>query len=225
MNQFTTSLDVRQIEELLDPDRGVTTATIQQMTPDLVAELCHLAEGLVYEPAKNVVTKVEQNFRGCSEFADGSVWKNIAAQLEGGLESSFRCHNRLGLLATTPLSFTDLALQYYPETRGDQKCGIGIHRDQSDFINLVVVLLLHGDANFYICQDRKGNDAVKIDAEPGQLIVMRGGGFAGGNLSRPLHYVGPIDARGRLSFGLRQVPSDPAAMERIRALFSGDISK
>lgn len=220
--RFTVSLNERNIVELLDPDRGITTTSISEMTSELLAELNQQAAELDYDPAKNVVTKVEQNFRACGEFPDDSVWRQMATQFADGLEHSFRRHNKLELLPERPLNFTDLAVQHYPQTTGDQKHGIGIHTDHKDFVNLVVVLLLHGAANFYICQDRQGNGSVEIQAEPGQLMIMRGGGFASGGLSRPLHYVGPIDKRGRTSFGLRQLSSDPEAAARLRKLFSGE---
>ncbi|MEN9604889.1 MAG: hypothetical protein RJB39_574 [Candidatus Parcubacteria bacterium] len=223
MNQrFTVSLGEHHIAELSDPDRGITTASIREMTPALLTDLNRQAEGLDYEPAKKVVTRVGQNFRACGEFGDTSVWRQMATQFADGLEHSFRRHNKLSLLSTLPLNFTDLAVQHYPQTTVGQTHGIGIHRDHNDFINLVVVLLLHGACNFYICKDREGNGAVEIEGEPGQLLIMRGGGFAGGGLSRPLHYVGPIDERGRLSFGLRQLSSDPEAAARLRKLFSGE---
>ncbi len=220
MQSFTIPFNAQNISELLDPNRGVTTTSIREMTPTLLGDLCRQAATLMYEPAKHVVTQVEQNFFGCSEFAEASIWRHMANQLADGLEHAFRRHGKLDLL-TPPLRFTDMALQEYPETVGDKKFGIGPHRDQSAFINLVVVLLLRGPSAFFICKDKSMADSVEIPAKPGELIIMRGGGFAGGSLSRPCHYVGPIDTRGRLSFGMRQVPNDPAAAEQIRKLFSG----
>jgi len=220
MQKITVSLNERNLAELLHPDRGVTTVSIPEISSLIVNDLCQQASQLVYEPAKHVKTKVEQNFNGCGEFENGSIWMHMAEQFAEGLQQSFERLQKLELLSVTPLTFTDCALQHYPQTVGTQKYGIGPHRDQKDFVNLIVVLLLHGDSNFFICRDREGGSSEKIEAKPGQLIVMRGGGFAQDTLSRPLHYVGPIDERGRLSFGLRQVSSDPAAAARIRSLFN-----
>lgn len=219
MKKFTIKLTPQNLTDLLEPDCGVTTAVIPEMTPDFVAELCRQASKLVYTKAQHT-SKVKQNFTCCGKFERESIWTEMARQFTDGIQKSL-VELESGHLFTEPLKFTDLALQEYSESMEECKYGISPHSDQSGFINLVVVLLLRGPAVFYICKDREGFDAKEIQAEPGNLIIMRGGGFAGGTLSRPIHFVGPIDKRGRLSFGLRQVTSDEDAAKRLREYFNG----
>lgn len=216
-------LTTKHICDLLDPDLGATTARIEGPTNALLAELTTLSRGLLYSPAKQLVTGVSQNFLRVDKFEHEDLWHKLANKIAAELSENFFLLNRQKLLSSK-LHFDDLALQHYPQSGPDDVYGISPHRDQSGFVNLVVVLLIYGPASFYICKDKSGAGAVEIKAKPGDLIIMRGGEFGKGigEFSRPCHFVGRVDdCRGRLSFGMRQVTQDPVGAERLRSIYEG----
>ncbi len=214
------------IQDLLNPDLGATVATLNGHVDELIQKLSRLSRNLQFTPARTTATEVEQNFSSFGKFSPRSLWNHLAVRLAEKIEDKFG-ENVIGWNKLNgKLDFTDLALQYYPPSSADTNYGISPHRDHSGFINLVVVLLIQGPASFFICKDRSGKDARELRASPGDLIIMRGGGFGGSlsdTLPRPYHFIGRIDySKGRLSFGMRQVTSDPVEATRLRAVFAND---
>ena len=101
-------------------------------------------------------------------------------------------------LFSKPLEFNDLSLQQYEA--GSK--GISPHLDHRDYINLICIFSLIGTCRFYICKDRKGNEPISLNADPGSVIFMRAPGFKGSDY-RPFHAVRDIPDV-RISFSLRQ---------------------
>jgi hypothetical protein len=102
-------------------------------------------------------------------------------------------------LFPSPLHFNSLSLQKYAQG----SIGITPHRDGLRYINLICIFVIAGQGRFFVCADRSGQEAVEIEATPGNVILMRAPGFLGEDL-RPFHFVSEISAT-RYSFGLRQL--------------------
>ena len=93
------------------------------------------------------------------------------------------------------LRFTDAS---YMRFRPDD-AGISPHRDHKRYRRLVAVVSLEGQAPFAVVNDRKGEDVVaRWTSRPGDVVLLRGTGFAGLDDGRPMHTVGPSEAGVRL---------------------------
>lgn len=214
------SLSVINYLQLEAEEQGVTIISPQGINEAFLRELREDAAKQTYHSAMaHTPTSVTQNFGSCGDFEEGSIWKELAFDISKQLGSEFDRAGKSNMFAERPLHFTDLALQKYPQSAPGEKFGISPHRDQSGFVNLVAVLLISGPSAFFICKDKTGAGASDVVASPGDLILMRGGGY-GGNLPRPFHFIGKInDPYGRLSFGLRQVTSNAEEAAKIRDVF------
>lgn len=210
------------LDELLIPDRGIAVISPIGNIQSFLSQLQKEAKGLGFSDSDaSTSTGVNQNFQAFSDFERDSEWSAFSRQISESLRLGFE---ELGYshLFKTSLNVSDLTLQYYPQSKTEDKYALSAHRDQSGFINLVAILLIHGPSAFFICKDREGTtpiDPVEIKAMPGDLIVMRGGNF-GDNLSRPCHFVGRVeDPQGRLTLSLRQISNDPAQVEKLERFF------
>jgi len=97
----------------------------------------------------------------------------------------------------TAFRFNDLIVQRYPAG-----CrGISPHRDHARYVVVVAILVLSGDGEFCVCQDRSGGTAVEISARPGDLVLMRAPGLRGAG-PRPFHLLRNV-TRCRRTVGLR----------------------
>jgi hypothetical protein len=103
-----------------------------------------------------------------------------------------------------PLRLNRLVLQKYDAG----SLGITPHRDGKRYMNLICVVVLAGRGRFFVCEDRTGRGARKVEAAPGMAIFMRGPGFHGSQ-DRPFHSVSEIRET-RYTFGLRQRRTDDA---------------
>lgn len=109
-------------------------------------------------------------------------------------------------LFATPLALDTLVLQRYVPG----SVGITPHRDGPSRINLIVVVVLEGDARFAVCDDREGTNPRHVPAPPGHVILMRAPGYRGSDL-QPFHFIADIRER-RTIVGLRQRrPSPPSS--------------
>ena len=119
------------------------------------------------------------------------------------------CINHFNLIFSDPklkcffssiLEFNDIAVQKYEEGSS----GIGIHRDGQRYRDLILIICLSGQSDFFITNSRNGSPTQIIDDTPGRLIMMAGPGFR--TLRAPsqrlLHGVKNVK-KGRLSLGLR----------------------
>jgi hypothetical protein len=99
---------------------------------------------------------------------------------------------------STRLQFTELVLQRYEPGQ----LGISPHRDSLRAMNLIALVNLGGQAEFYRCDDRQGTNAVLLDTSPGNVIFLRAPGFLNTSV-RPFHFLTNIRST-RYSLGLRQ---------------------
>ena len=207
--------------QLAAEEQGVAVVPIEGMNENKLRELRTDAAKQEYRPAiSTTITEVKQNFSCCNEFELGSLWKDVAFTIGAQLMSEYSRTGQSSMI-DGPLFFTDLSLQKYPATDPSVRFGISPHRDQSAFINLVAILLISGPSSFCVCSDKSGRGASDVMARPGDLILMRGGGYGGGKLSRPYHFVGPIyDPYGRLTFGMRQLTSDVAEAAKVHSILA-----
>jgi hypothetical protein len=66
------------------------------------------------------------------------------------------------------------------------------HRDSMRYINVTAVWLLRGKSSFFVCGDKLGRNKKEIKANPGQLILLRGAGYAGIHRG-PFHFISRSD--------------------------------
>jgi hypothetical protein len=67
--------------------------------------------------------------------------------------------------------------------------GIAPHRDFSSSRNLIEIVVLEGEAPFFVCNP-DGSDRLELPSEPGSLILLRGPRNERENVLRPYHGVG-----------------------------------
>ena len=82
--------------------------------------------------------------------------------------------------------------------------GLGAHRDGKCYRLLVCVFSLAGTAPFRVLADGSAA-AAEVLVEPGDLVVLRAPGFAGGSDGRRRHAVGPPLDEERISLTVRMV--------------------
>lgn len=159
---------------------------------------------LPFIPAKtHMPSGVVQHFSTRIGFEEGSPFSVLARETADQLRSALGPSRA----QCTPIEFTDLRLQHYEVSPPGEECVISPHRDGKSFLNVVAVYILRGSAPFCLCDDREGSNPRVIDAEPGDLILMRATGFNRHEWN-PFHFVGPV-TEDRLTFGMRQkVPKE-----------------
>ncbi len=222
LGKVSYTLTAAHINELVRPECGAAVITPTGNIAELVAQLYKESREFKFTNSQaETTTGVVQNFSAFSNFKRRSIWKQLGSKISQSLRDGFEKLGQSSLFQK-PLALDDLTLQYYPQSKPGDHYALSAHRDQSGFINLVVVLLIHGPSTFYICKDREGTTPIEpkeIPAVPGDLIVMRAGSF-GDNLRRPCHYVGRIEnPEGRLSFALRQLTDDKAKIQKLECFF------
>ena len=138
---------------------------------------------------------VRQQLSSFFEFPEESLFFPLKNEFAKFLEDSFK------LLETPPftekLNFNEMQLQKYEAG----SIGITAHRDHIKYRNLIGIFYLEGSAKFYVCEDINGNNAIKLDASPGNLILLRAPGFYD-LLKRPYHFATDIVGE-RYLFSLR----------------------
>ena len=177
---------------------GEDAVSLPFVSEDLRRFLLQESALLPYRPARPTVGKDErtvyQDFELCMTFDAQSPFREFARALDRLTNAAVQ---HAGFDLDTPFSFNDLIVQRYMPGSG----GITPHRDHVRYVGLVALVILAGDADFYLCGDRDGSDAKFIDSPEGCLLLMRGAGFAGLK-TRPFHMLKNIRSF-RVSFGLR----------------------
>ncbi|MES3004836.1 MAG: hypothetical protein V4690_01835 [Patescibacteria group bacterium] len=215
--RLSLSFNATNLNDLLDPEVGATVVPICRGRRTILQKARSLTKDVDFRPVMSQTpTGVAQNFQTFSGFENGDYWTRLACYISNKLGDEFEKHNSGSLFFNSRLFFTDLSLQKYGQSKKSDEFGISPHRDQSAFVNLVVILLISGPSSFFICQDKQGNERREILAKPGDLILMRGGDFRC-NLTRPYHFVGKVkDPNGRVSFSMRQVTDNPEEALKLR---------
>ncbi len=165
---------------------------------ELRRSLLRAAGELAYREARPIVGEGEravgQDFEICMTFPARSVFRDFARVLE------VLTNQALDLMPAPPfepIHYNDLAVQRYrPGSRG-----ITPHRDHIRYQGLVALVILAGEARFFVCPDRSGAGAREIPSPPGSLLLMRAPGYAGAKI-RPFHMLKDV-ASHRVSLGLR----------------------
>lgn len=165
---------------------------------DLRLSLLRAADALPYREARPIVGEgdraVHQDFEICMTFPEPSIFGDFARALES------LTNQALALMPRPPLAqvrYNDLAIQRYQP--GSQ--GITPHRDHIRYQGLVALVILAGEARFFVCADRGGAGAREIPSPPGGLVLMRAPGYAGAK-TRPFHMLKDVTSY-RVSLGLR----------------------
>ena len=167
-------------------------------SPDEVASLIKAAQKLPYRRAKSSAgNNVSQDFDICFPAPRERQFDACADLLERAFA---HCLDQQPDLFDAAIELNDFAVQLYPKG----STGIGIHRDAKRYRNIVCVITLAGESDFFISADRDGQGRVDIDDSPGNLLLLAAPGFRGlaDPALRPLHGVDNI-AAGRLSIGFR----------------------
>ncbi len=150
---------------------------------DAATALAHEAQRLKFElqPAVYGSRSVQQAV-ACADIAPrGRLWE-FADAVEIAMQ------NMVGDEAmTVPLGFNRRVVQWYrPET-----IGIGSHRDESRYRNLVVLCGLSGYGRFKLFRGSSGALYLTRKVGPGDVVVMIAPGFNGRD-DRPVHAVDQI---------------------------------
>ncbi|MBD3884471.1 hypothetical protein IFO70_22270 [Phormidium tenue FACHB-886] len=153
-----------------------------------------------YEPEiKTVGTGdrlVKTEYSVCSQFLEDGLCIKFQQALQALLDEAFNQITPYPF--STKLKFNAMVLQRY--TPG--QLGITPHLDSLRAINLIALVNLSGQAEFYRCDDRQGSNAVQLDTTPGNVIFLRAPGFLNAQV-RPFHFLTNIRST-RYSLGLRQ---------------------
>jgi hypothetical protein len=158
------------------------------------------AESFHYEPEVKTIGSgdriVRTEYSSCNQFPDAGLYPDFKQAFQDLMDQA--CNGLVEYPFTTPLQFIELVLQRYLPGQ----LGITPHRDSLRAINLIALVNLSGQAEFYRCDDRQGSNAVQLDTTPGNVIFLRAPGFLNTSV-RPFHFVTNIRST-RYSLGLRQ---------------------
>ena len=157
------------------------------------------ARDLPFRQAQPLVgNDVYQDFSICFPAPLKNSFKRAAQMLEKACQVIAREHHGL---FESEVAINDFSVQSYPA----YSRGIGIHKDSVRYRNLVFILTLDGQSDFFVCSDRDGKDRKIVPDEPGRLVILPAPGlsYMGQADQRPLHGVNNV-VGGRLSIGFRQ---------------------
>jgi len=207
---FIYYMDKNNLEDLMDIDIGVTVLSPKGDVANLLYEI--KKEIILDMNLSECVGEVYQDFKQKSKFVNYILFDTLRERLEENMNNLFELENKI--------KFDCVILQEYEYIENENKYAMPPHRDQKGFVNLVIVLLVEGESNFYIAKDKSGLDEKYIDAKVGDLIVMRGYDFM--NIKeRPIHYVGKIQkGKRRVTLGFRQFTKDEKDLENIKNVFN-----
>lgn len=202
VNEFDTGLLISTPEKLANAMAGLPGMGAVAL-PVLGVEGCELllksVEQLDFRACKPIVGKgddaVSQDFSISLNFPDEVIIDNFSSAFERQINKAFE------LMAPqpepTPYHFNDRAALVYEA----DSTGISPHRDLVCFEGIIAILTLKGQADFCVCADRNKLDSIRLSAEPGVMIIMRGNHYAG-IAERPFHYVENVRSQ-RIGLGLR----------------------
>jgi hypothetical protein len=107
------------------------------------------------------------------------------------VESYKQLRDQISALSDIPFSqgsSIEIKLIHYPVS----KLGVGIHKDLSSNLNLIVFFNLFGSTNVMTYDDKAGNGSVAHPVRAGDISVMRGPRNVDEPDIRPYHAVGEI---------------------------------
>lgn len=194
---FNSLLDIHAVAHALSIDGAISVPLLDEVARQA---LRRQAEEFCYEPeVKTVGTGdriVRTEYSAFSQFPEVGLYTEFGQAFQALVDEAL---SRLDYYPfSTQLQFNEMVLQRY--TPG--QLGITSHRDSLRAINLIALVNLGGDAEFYRCHDRQGTNAVQLDTTPGNVIFLRAPGFLDTPV-RPFHFLTGIRST-RYSLGFRQ---------------------
>jgi hypothetical protein len=190
---LTGNLDLRALIPEIDRSGAASVPIIDDATR---LKLLQEAQSFTYTPQTEYLPNgVREQLASYYDFPESSQCATLVRHIETILnDQAAACdpHPFSG-----PLVFNEIVLQRYEK----DSIGITPHRDFARAIVLIGVIVLEGIGRFCTCDDRAGNGAREIPAEPGRLILMRAPGFLGSDF-RPMHFLDRIISQ-RYTLGMR----------------------
>lgn len=194
---FISSLDGHALIRGLTTDGAVSVPLLTQAARHA---LLQEAETFDYNPRVETIGAgdriVKTDYSDCDQFPEVGLYPAFKQALQALLDRA--CEDLERYPFSTPLKFTELVLQRY----APGQLGITPHRDSVKALNLIALVNLSGQADFYRCDDRQGTHAVQLDTTPGNVIFLRAPGFLNTSV-RPFHFLTNVRST-RYSLGLRQ---------------------
>jgi len=168
------------------------------------------AESFCYEPEIKMVGKGDQivrtEYTACNNIPQIGLYGDFKQAFQSLINEA--CDRLKTYPFSVPLNFNQLVIQQYQPGQ----LGITPHRDSLRAINLIALVNLCGEAEFYRCDDRQGTNAVRLNTTPGNVIFLRAPGFHGRS-DRPFHYLTNVRSP-RYSLGLRQRVTQPLILSQ-----------
>jgi hypothetical protein len=144
--------------------------------------------------AKKYIVKME--VESFTNFPNNSLFYTLKETFQNFIINEFK---KVGEeIFETPLNFNSMILLRYPKA----SMGISPHQDNPKYINLICIFVIKGKGKFFICKNEKGDDAIEISSNEGNVIILRAPGFLKSK-QRPFHFIKDIEEE-RYTFGLRQ---------------------
>lgn len=189
----TTLLEAADVDEVAACLRAVEAgdaASVRVLGARESALLADAAAALTYKRAKPQVNEGEkavyQDFWLTRELPPDGVLAHCRDAVQGLVNAALA---RLDPAPCPPVTFHETVAQWYEPT----SCGISPHRDPRTFRYLVALLVIRGDGDFYIVDDRRGSNPRHIPAPAGSLLLMRQPGF-GADDRHPFHTLRSVRA-------------------------------
>jgi hypothetical protein len=194
---FIPSLDIHALIHALATEGAVS---VPLLTEPARQALLLEAQHFHYEPEIKTIgtgdAVVRTEYSACNRLPDNGLYPEFKQAFQTLLDQA--CDRLDNYPFSTPLQFTELVVQRYEPGQ----LGITPHRDSLRAINLIALVNLGGQAEFYRCDDRQSTHAVSLDTTPGHVIFLRAPGFLHTSV-RPFHFVTNVRST-RYSLGLRQ---------------------
>lgn len=150
-----------------------------------------LAEALVYDfervPSEVGPRRVKQNYLAVGRLPEESNLWIARDHLKKWLDQM--ALNRRSDPFERPFQFNNIRLHLYPAS----PLGLGIHRDQSKFRNVLAILVLKGSARLMVCDDEHGTNARYLHPMPGELVLIQAPGLFGAD-ARPYHCIDQVES-------------------------------
>lgn len=184
----------------IDREGAVGVAAVD---PRWALDIHWAAMNLPFAPQAELVSRgrVRQQVEICDAFPEFYPMAIAARKIVADLSRAFSLLPRSPF--ATPFEPNDVVLQRYPLN----SVGITPHHDGASRVNLVCVLVVSGDGEFCLHDDRDGTNPREVFAPPGFVILMKAPGFRGTERG-PFHSISNV-ARGRLILGIRQIVRSP----------------
>lgn len=197
-NNYFKRLSLNSLDRALEQLSSVESIAIPCLGKDEREILISIVDALPRRSAKPITgpqkNPVRQDFDLCYNVPPENPTWTMAKRLEELIKVGMR---NTGLNGHEVFKFNDLIVQYYPP----QSKGITPHRDNVRYRLIIAILILSGDGNFCICENRDGEGARIIPAETGDLLLMAGSELARETLG-PLHFLRDVTQE-RRTIGLR----------------------